>query len=78
MYKERDIKTEKMDVAREGWLQIMIIYYHCTRDSASLLSFLPTCHPYMIFILVYNYYYVVYIHVLHVLYHDCVCVCVPV
>ena len=39
----------------------MIIYYHCTRDSALLLSFLLTCHPYilplsfheMIFILVY-------------------------
>ena len=38
----------------------MIIYYHCTRDSALLLSFLLTCHPYilplsfheMIFILV--------------------------
>ena len=25
----------------------MIIYYHCTRDSALLLSFLLTCHPYM-------------------------------
>ena len=37
----------------------MIIYYHCTRDSALLLSFLLTCHPYipfheMIFILVYH------------------------
>ena len=37
----------------------MIIYCHCTRDSALLLSFLLTCHPYfpfsfheMIFILV--------------------------
>ena len=35
----------------------MIIYYHCTRDSALLLSFLLTCHPplsfhEMIFILV--------------------------
>ena len=26
----------------------MIIYYHCTRDSALLLSFLLTCHPYII------------------------------
>ena len=23
----------------------MIIYYHCTRDSTLLLSFLLTCHP---------------------------------
>ena len=23
----------------------MIIYYHCTRDSVLLLSFLLTCHP---------------------------------
>ena len=34
----------------------MIIYYHCTRDSALLLPFLLTCHPLsfheMIFILV--------------------------
>ena len=27
----------------------MIIYYHCTRDSALLLSFLLTCHPYIPF-----------------------------
>ena len=34
-----------MDVAREGLH--MIIYYHCTRDSALLLSFLLTSHPYI-------------------------------
>ena len=27
----------------------MIIYYHCTRDSALLLSFSLTCHPYFPF-----------------------------
>ena len=27
----------------------MIIYYHCTRDSALLLSFLLTCHCYIPF-----------------------------
>ena len=26
----------------------MIIYYHCTRDSGLLLSFLLTCHPYIL------------------------------
>ena len=35
-----DTKTEK-DVAREGYI-IMISYYHCTKDSALLLSFLLT------------------------------------
>ena len=27
----------------------MITYYHCTRDSALLLSFSLTCHPYFPF-----------------------------
>ena len=35
----------------------MIIYYYCTRDSALLLSFLLTCHPYFpfdLYIIIYN------------------------
>ena len=56
---QRDIKTEKMDVAREGYISFTTTAQ--LRDSALLLSFLytnlPSLHPFsfheMIFILVY-------------------------
>ena len=44
-----DIKTEKRMSLGRG-LHMIIYYYHCNSDNALLLSFLLTCHRYILVI----------------------------